>query len=244
MCGRYCLTSPLDSVRQAFGLDTPPTNFPPRYNIAPTQPVAVIRLADEDSGSGAAAGARQLAPMRWGLAPSWMKDPLRDRTLINARAETVHEKPAFRGAYRHRRCLVPADGWFEWRARPGGQGRQPFLIRSASADARPFAFAGIWDRWHGPGAESWLESVAILTKPADPAIAAIHDRMPVVLAPEDIGAWLSAPRSPRAAALEGLSLADPEGWEWFAVSTRVNSPRNDEPDVLMPVEASEQPRLL
>lgn len=243
MCGRFTLTSPLDSVRRAFGLDTPATNFPPRYNIAPTQPVAVIRLAEEDSGTGAPPGERELVPMRWGLVPSWMKELPRDRPLINARAETAHDKPAFRGAYRHRRCLLPADGWFEWRMRPDGGGKQPHLIRPAAPDARPFAFAGIWERWHGPGAGSWLESVAILTKAADPAIAAIHDRMPVALAADDFEAWLSEDRSPRAAALDGLRLADPEGWEAFAVSTRVNSPRNDEPEVLMPAPA-DAPRLL
>lgn len=242
MCGRFCLTSPLESVVRAFGLESVQTNLPPRYNIAPTQAVVVLRLADEDSGTGVPAGTRQLVVMRWGLVPGWMKAMPQERPLINARVETVHEKPAFRGAYRHRRCLVPADGWYEWRESAGG-GKRPFLIQPEAAEFRPFAFAAIWERWHGPGAENWLESVAILTRDADPAIAGIHARMPVVLAAEDHEPWLKGPRPVNGLALSGLRLADSQGWAIRPVSSRVNSPAYDDAELLAPLPESSQPCL-
>jgi putative SOS response-associated peptidase YedK len=161
MCSRYSLTSPPEAVRSYFDTVNEPV-FPPRYNIAPTQPVTIVRLDPK--------GQRELALVRWGLIPSWVKDPRGFATLINARSEGAADKPAFRGAMRHRRCLVPADGFYEW---TGARGRKrPHLVRPRAAG--PFAMAAIWEHWMG-GDGSELETMAILTVPANRALAALHD---------------------------------------------------------------------
>jgi putative SOS response-associated peptidase YedK len=213
MCGRFVRTSPAAAFAQLLGLDEPP-ELPPRYNVAPTQPVAAARLGPH--------GGRELALLRWGLVPAWSADPRKG--FINARAETAAAKPAFRSAFRQRRCLVPADAFFEWKS--GGGAKQPFLFRRR--DGAPFAFAGLWERWQGGGGEA-LETCCILTVSANEVVAPVHDRMPVILRPEDFGPWLEG--GPPSL----LSPYPAELMVGYPVSPLVNSPRNDGPECLRPV---------
>jgi len=234
MCGRFVLTAPPETLARAFELRAPPqSNLQPRYNIAPSQPVWTVR--PEAGGEGG--GAREPAPMEWGLIPSWMDAPPRNRPMINARAETVASKPAFRAAYRRRRCLIPADGWYEWCSEAGQSGKQPYLIRPADAGERPFAFAGLWERWQsGDGSER--ETVAVVTMPAWRELAGIHERMPVVLARSAYGAWLDpegpAPRDPVGA----FDLLEGAVFESFPVSRRVNRPAEDDEGLIEPLSRS------
>lgn len=168
MCARYVITSPADAIRALFGYADRP-NFPPRYNVAPTQPIPIVRL-DE--------GKRAFALVRWGFLPGWVKDPRTFSLLVNARGESVLDKPAFRNAMRRRRCLVPADGFYEWSdTRP----RRPFFVRAKAGG--PIAFAGLWETWTGPNGEE-VDTAAIVTTRSNRSLAAIHDRMPVIVAPE------------------------------------------------------------
>ena len=178
MCSRYSLTSPAEAVRATFGLAAI-DDFPPRYNIAPSQPVAIIRTGTN--------GAREFALVRWGLIPSWVKDPRTFTMIINARAESALEKPSFRNAMKYRRCLVPADGFYEWTGPVGN--KQPHLIRPKSN--APIAFAGLWEHWMGADG-SEMESMSIVTTEPNATVATIHDRMPVILAASDYDAWLDA----------------------------------------------------
>lgn len=216
MCGRYSLTTPVEAVGRLFEVAERP-NLPPRYNIAPSQQAPVVR-AD-------AAGGRVLAPMRWGLIPSWAKEAKIGYRMINARAETVAGKPAFRGAFRHRRCLVPADGFYEWRKL--GATKQPYRI--TRADGAPFAFAGLWERWRAPDG-AVIDSFTIITTVANETLRPIHERMPVILDPADFGAWLEAGGVGRLVPYAGAELAA------IPVSTRVNSPKNDDPACIAPLE--------
>ena len=178
MCGRFALFTDLKTLIEAFGLSLaePPDAFTPRYNIAPTQQVlGICQNAD---------GSRRLKSFRWGLIPHWAKDAAIGNRLINARSETVHEKPSFRQALRYRRCLIPANGFFEWLRE--GKGKQPYFIRRK--DQAPLAFAGLWESWKGP--EGTIESCTILTTEANALIAQIHDRMPVILPPSEYDRWL------------------------------------------------------
>ncbi len=215
MCGRFALTATPSEVEQLFeiaGLEP----FPPRYNIAPTQPVAVVR---------ASATGREGALVRWGLVPHWVKDPASFTLLINARSETAAEKPAFRAPMRHRRCLVPASGFYEWQRSEGG--KIPFWV--APADGSVTAFAGVWDSWMGKDG-SEIDSVAILTTAATPSLAAIHHRMPVVVPPEQFDLWLDPVVEPREVAHLLIAPAD----DYFAaraVGDAVNAARNDGPDL-------------
>jgi putative SOS response-associated peptidase YedK len=215
MCSRYSLTSPPEAVRAYFGYrDTP--NFPARYNIAPTQPIAVVRH-DRD-------GQRQFRLMRWGLLPSFVKDPKQFPTLINARGEEVLDKPSFRGAMRYRRCLVPADGFYEWTG-PKGKRRPPHLI----------AFAGIYERWRDPeGGE--VDTVAILTCAANDIVAPLHDRMPVVLPVEHFEAWLDVKGTAPEAAL--LQPASNDLLEAIEMDPKINDSKRDEPGIQQPLEPS------
>src|SRR5882724_11953550 len=165
MCGRYCMTSAPEAVRALFRYPEQP-NFPARCNVAPTQPVPIVRMAD---------GERQFALVRWGLLPTWVKDPKGFTLLINARGESVNDKPAFRNAMKRRRCLFPADGFYEWRQE--GSARRPFHVRRKGGG--PMAFAGLWETWMGPNGEE-METAAIVTTTANRTLAPIHDRMPVV----------------------------------------------------------------
>lgn len=222
MCTRYSLTSPPDAVRELFRyVETP--NFPPRYNIAPTQPTAIVRHGHN--------GARSFALVRWGLVPSWAKDPTAFSTLVNARSETVSEKPSFRASMRHRRCLVPADAFYEWTGKTGA--KQPHLIRRR--DGKSLAFAGIWDSWLGADG-SEFDSMAILTVAANAEMGTLHDRMPLILEPEHFETWLDCtPGSvePVRGLLE--TRAGPE-LEIFPVSRDLNNPRNERPSVQDRVE--------
>src|SRR5246127_4117919 len=175
MCGRYVIKTPPDLMRRAFGYGEQP-NFPPRYNVAPTQPIPVVRLID---------GRRSFALLRWGLIPAWVKDLKGFSLLINARAESVLDKPAFRNAMRRRRCLIPADGFYEWRE-TGGR-KQAFFVRRR--DGSPFAFAGLCETWTGPNGEE-LDTAAIVTTTANRSLSVIHDRMPVILPDQAFDLWL------------------------------------------------------
>ncbi len=213
MCGRYSLATPDAIIAEAFELSEPP-GLMPRYNIAPTQSVAVVRAGAD--------GSLRLGPLRWGLVPSWARDPGIGARLINARSETAADKPAFRSAFRSRRCLIVADGFYEWRR---GRGRtQPFHVRYR--DARPFAFAGLWERWEkGDGPP--LESCTILTCPPNSVVAPVHDRMPVILEPDMYRRWLDVIATGPEEATALLRPAADVDMEAFPVSTTVNSPAND-----------------
>jgi putative SOS response-associated peptidase YedK len=228
MCGRYTLATAPEALARIFELDDPP-ELPARYNIAPTQQVPAVRLV-VDEGSGASRR-RVLRLLRWGLVPFWAKDPGIGARMINARAETVADKPAFRAAFRRRRCLVLADGFYEWQ-RVGRGAKQPFLIRLR--DGGPFAFAGLWERWTGPEGEP-LESCTLLTTQPNELVAPIHNRMPVILDPADYDAWLD-PQLQDPAALRPLLRAFPaEKMIAHPVSQRVNNPRVDEPGCAAPL---------
>lgn len=220
MCGRYTLTMSPDELRRIFRYVEVP-NFPPRYNIAPTQPIGIVR-ADH--------GTRHFQLVRWGLIPGWVKDPAAFSLLLNARSETAAEKPAFRAAMRHRRCLVPASGFYEWRR--VGKSKQAFFIRPRGGGA--VAFAGLWEPWMGADG-SEIDTAAILTTGANGLVSAIHDRMPVVLDPADWDAWLDTDgREPRHVA-EMLRPAPEYLLEAIPVSERVNAVRNDDPGLQSPV---------
>jgi len=219
MCGRYAIISAPEEIRRLFRYAEQP-NFPPRYNVAPTQPIPLVRIAE---------GARHFALMRWGLLPAWVKDPRAFTLLINARAETALEKPAFRNAMKRRRCLIPADGFYEWRRE--GARKQPFFIRRR--DRAPFAFAGLWETWSGPGGEE-IDTAAILTTQANETLRALHHRMPVILPPEAFDLWLDEATDVRAAASLLVPAADDQ-LELFAVSDAVNKVVNDDPRNIAPV---------
>jgi putative SOS response-associated peptidase YedK len=226
MCGRFALSATPQEVRALFGYaDTP--NFPPRYNIAPTQPVATVRQAY---------GAHRFVLVRWGLVPGWVKDPASFSLLINARAETAAEKPSFRAAMRHRRCLIPASGFYEWH-RPDAGPKQPYWIRPR--DGGIVAFAGLWEEWCDPdGGE--IETGAILTVAANATVAPIHNRMPAVIAPEDFDTWLDVQNTPLKEARALMRPAPESLFEALPVSTRVNSAREDAPDLVEPVAAPDR----
>jgi len=218
MCGRYLLTSPVEALRQLFMFEQRP-NLMPRYNIAPTQDVPIVRLTCGGSG-------RELIMVRWGLVPFWADDLAIGNRLINARCETVHSARAFREAYARRRCLVPADGFFEWQKQ--GKLRQPFLIRRK--DQAPFALAGLRERWKDRSDGTVVRSCTIITCPANDLVAPLHNRMPVILAPEAHARWLDAKADARS-----LLRPCPSTWlEAFPVDPRVNSPQNDDPECIQP----------
>ncbi len=234
MCGRYSLTSPTEAVRRLFDFPERP-NLAVRVNIAPSQDVAAVRLREDGAGE------RQFVWLRWGLIPSWApggaKEPGIGNRMINARAETIAEKPAFRAAFRRRRCLIPADGFYEWKTERGR--KQPYRI--ALESGAPFAFAGLWERWEGAGEAGAVESCTIVTTEANARLMAIHHRMPVILAPGAYEAWLD-PATPGA---EAQALLRPAPSEWFTayrVSPKINSPANDDPALIAPLdEADEAP---
>lgn len=225
MCGRLALTTPPDAVRSFFDyVDRP--NFPPRYNIAPTQPLAIVRQS--------LGGTRHFHLVRWGLIPPWVKDPSAFTLLINARAETASGKPSFRNAMRHHRCLVPASGFYEWRRTP--EGKQPFWIRPADADI--MGFAGLWETWCDPDGGD-MDTGAILTIESNRMMSAIHHRMPVILKRENFGTWLDVANVDRREAEKLLVPAEDDFLVASPVSTRVNKVSNDDPDVLREITADE-----
>jgi putative SOS response-associated peptidase YedK len=228
MCGRYLITSAPEALRRLFRYLEQP-NFPPRYNIAPTQPMPIVRVAE---------GERHFALVRWGLVPPWVKDPRDFSLLINARGETVNEKPAFRNAMKRRRCLIPADGFYEWKAE-GGR-KRPFVIRQG--DGEPMAFAGLWETWMGPNGEE-METAAIITTKANRDIAHVHDRMPVIVPPETFDFWLDCNKVDAVSAAAILVPARLGLLEAYEVSTAVNRVANDTPALLEQVVAQATPEL-
>lgn len=216
MCGRYTLTMPIDSMRELFGFEARP-NLAARYNVAPTQEVPAIRI--DYSGKR-----RELAAFSWGLVPSWVKEPASAKRMINARGETIAEKPSFRSAFQRRRCLIPANGFYEWKTLAKGI-KQPYYIRHK--DGAGFAFAGIWERWEG-GDGDHFETCAIVTTDATAALREIHHRMPVILSPESYQTWLTGDTK-EAGSLMVPSLTPTEVWP---VSTLVNKVTHDRPELL------------
>lgn len=223
MCGRFTLRASSGVVAEQFLLfEVAP--FTARFNIAPTQAAPVIRMRPDSGGN-----VREWTWLRWGLVPGWAKDPGIGARLINARAETAAEKPAFRAALRRRRCLVAADGFYEWRR--SGRAKEPFFVRMR--DDRPFAFAGLWDVWEGPD-HSVLETCTILTTSPNELTRPIHDRMPVILRPEAYAAWLDPATEDSAQLLDLLGPYPSEPMEAYRVSSLVNSPSHDTPRCIDP----------
>jgi putative SOS response-associated peptidase YedK len=217
MCGRYTITATPQQLRDIFRyLELP--NFPPRYNVAPSQPIPIVRLMN---------GQRHFALVRWGLLPSWVKDPKAFSLLINARGETVNEKASYKAAMKRRRCLIPADGFYEWQA--GGARKQPYYIRAKSG--RPLAFGGLWETWIGPNGEE-LETAAIVTTTASRTLQSIHDRMPVIVPPEQFDLWLGNGDEDIKAATGLIRPAPDDLLEAIPVSSDVNRVANDSPSLM------------
>ena len=218
MCGRYVIKTPPGLMRETFGYSELP-NFPPRYNVAPTQPIPVVRLVD---------GRRSFALLRWGLIPSWVKDPRGFSLLINARAESVLEKPAFRNAMRRRRCLIPADGFYEWKR--DGERKRPHVAHPRGL----VAFAGLWEPWMGPNGEE-LDTACIVTTAANRTLRSLHDRMPAVIPPEAFDLWLDCANVDAETAAALLVPAPDDLFQAYEISTAVNRTANDSPDLLEPL---------
>jgi putative SOS response-associated peptidase YedK len=224
MCGRFVITSAPEALREVFGYVDQP-NFPARYNVAPTQPVPVVILEN---------GERHFRLMRWGLLPSWVKDPRQFTLLINARAETVQEKPAFKNAIRRRRCLIPADGYYEWHTSDGR--KQPYFIHPRSGG--PIGFAGLAETWMGPNGEE-LDTIAIITAAASTGMSVLHHRVPVTIAPDDFAQWLDCSADNASDVMTMLRAPEDGAFVWHAVSTAVNKPVNDDAQLILPISAEE-----
>jgi putative SOS response-associated peptidase YedK len=222
MCGRYTLKSRAEIIAKTFGVPVPPT-LPERFNIAPSQQVLAIR--EQPAGHQ-----RELVALQWGLVPFWADDPEIGIRTINARSETASSKPAFRASFRSRRCLIVADGFYEWQARDGK--KQPYYIRLKSG--RPFGMAGLWDRWDKSGEP--LETCTILTCDANEPMLAIHDRMPVVIPPESFAGWLDPAANETGRLSRLLRPFHPDEMTAYPVSTLVNNVRNDSAGCIEPVE--------
>lgn len=221
MCGRYATTLPPEMLLELFKL-LGEVIYPERYNVAPTQPILAIWEQE---------GRREGHLARWGFVPHWVKDPRTFPLLVNARAESMAEKPAFRDALRHHRCVVPVSGYYEWHT-GADKKKQPYYI--TLADDAPMALAGLWSTWSGPDGEE-VDTAALITVPAGPDVTHIHDRMPAVLGMDQVDAWLDT-RSVEARAARQLILPLPEGrLKSHPVSTRVNSARDDDPGLILPV---------
>lgn len=253
MCGRYASTSRPETLVAEFDIDEILGDLPgPDYNVAPTVAVPAVlerRSAPDD------AVVRRLSPLTWGLVPSWAKDARTGARMINARVETVAEKPAFRRAFAARRCLLPADGFYEWYApeaterilgrAPAGAGKkQPFFIHRA--DGSLLVMAGIYEIWRDPGKDSdddsaWLRTCSVITTEATDAVGHIHDRMPMVVPRASWDAWLDPTLTDPRAALDLLKVTEPAALEAYAVSTAVNSVRNNDPSLLEPLPDDDGP---
>ena len=221
MCGRFTQIRPWSELVELYRIldDVTPRNLPARYNVAPTQDVAAVRLRHETT-------AFELVLLHWGLVPFWAKDIKIGAKLINARAETVARLPSFREAFKRRHCLIPADGFYEWQKTPGGR-KQPYYI--TADDTRPLTFAGLWESWKSPEGEH-IKSCTIIVTEANDQVYPIHDRMPVILNPDDFDAWLDTDRS----AEEAQQLLKPYSGALtlYPVGARVNSVRNDDPTLI------------
>jgi len=224
MCGRFTLTADPNDLREAFPWLNIPEAPSPRYNISPTQPVAVV---PND-------GKNQIDYYVWGLIPFWSKDPSLGSRMINARSETLHEKPAFKSAFRRRRCLIPASGFYEWKATKDQKAKIPMYIQLKSG--KPFGFAGLWERWESPDG-STIFSCAIITTQPNELIQGIHDRMPVILPPEAYSRWLDSNEQPVQELSKLLFPYPAAEMMAYPVSRMVNKPENDHPSLIQPVEA-------
>jgi putative SOS response-associated peptidase YedK len=228
MCGRFTQYSDPDLYAEQFDLGRV-CAATPHYNLAPSQDVLAVRQGGD--------GIRELIHLRWGLVPAWSKGLDPRYSMINARAETVSSKPAYRSAFRHRRCLIPTEGFYEWSTTPTG--KQPYLIRRGDSPLPPtFAMAGLWETWQGPTGP--LHTCAIIVTDANPEIAAVHDRMPAIIEPEDYANWLN-PHSMDLGTLNKLLRPAAGTWTVRPVSRRVNSPRNDDSELLRPEPGSAAP---
>ncbi len=225
MCGRFLLKSPIDELQELFAFEQR-LNLPPRFNVAPSQEVVIVRRSAGSSG-------RELTQARWRLVPAWAEDTNIGYKMINARSETVHQLPSYRDAYRKRRCLIPADGFYEWRTCPSQDKRspkQPFLIRRR--DQKPFAFAGLHESWQSKAGGQRIESCTIVTTNANRKLAPIHHRMPVILADQDAAVWLDPKEDPK-----DLMRPSPEDLlETVMISDRVNKPAEDDPGLMEPID--------
>jgi putative SOS response-associated peptidase YedK len=224
MCGRVIQSS--GPLRYAIvdGMnvrDSRSHNYPPRGTLRP---------ARNCSSSAAQTGEVSLDPLRWGLIPYWCNDPNGGRKPINAKFETVRDLPTFRDAYRKRRCIVPVDGFFEWKAIKGQKAKQPYAI--AMKDSSPFGIAGIWENWKNSTSGEWIRTFAIITTDSNELVADIHDRMPVILAPADYARWLGGEPDPR----DLMRPFPAQLMRMWPISTRVNKPENDDPSIIEPIE--------
>ena len=223
MCGRYSITTPVEALRRLFKFSGPLPNLRPRYNVSPTQQVPIVRRAPAD-------GERELAQVRWGLIPFWAKDAKIGYPLINARAEGIEAKPSFREAFKRGcRCLIPADGFYEWAK--DTKPKQPWRI--TLKDGEPFAFAGLWEHWDKASDGVPVESCTIITTAANQLLRPLHDRMPVILAPDDYPAWLGEDAARNVAEL--LRPYPSEAMRTYRVSTVVNNVKNDGPECIEPL---------
>ena len=220
MCGRFTLTVDPADLQMMLELGEVPLDLQPRYNIAPTQPVVAVTSAEN----------RKVEIFQWGLIPSWSKDPSMSGRMINARAETLHEKPAYRVPFARKRCLILADGFFEWKAQ--GKGKQPYFIQLASRE--PFAFAGLWDHWSAPDGGEKLTCSIITCEPND-LMAEIHNRMPAILDRTSMWDWLDPVASP--IALRALLVPYAGAMKAYPVSKLVNKPGTDGPECIVPEQA-------
>jgi putative SOS response-associated peptidase YedK len=222
MCGRFTLTIDPADLQEAYTDFSFPSIGAPRFNIAPTQPVLALPNDSKNKADF----------FTWGLIPGWAKDPTIGSRLINARAETLAEKPSFRGSYKYKRCLIFADGFYEWQAQPGVKTKTPHFIRLSSG--QPFAFAGLWDEWHSPDG-SFIKSCTIITTEPNELMSRLHNRMPVILPPASFEQWLDpSPRQPQT--LDALLKPFPANeMTAYPVSTMVNSPAIDRPELVVPV---------
>jgi putative SOS response-associated peptidase YedK len=224
MCGRFTLIAPGEEVAELFELpETPPLS--PRFNIAPTQPIAAVRVSSKS-------GERELTHFHWGLIPRWAKDPSIGSRMINARSETAAEKPSFRVAFKYRRCLVPADGFYEWQKVNGR--KQPVRIQINEGDV--FAIAGLWEHWSNKDG-SEIESCTLLTTDPNELLRPIHNRMPVIIAPEDYELWLDPAVQDRDEIHHLLQPFPSDLMNHYPVSTHVNNPRNEDPRCIEPLSA-------
>ena len=224
MCGRYRLSRRKQIVEAHFSSASGEEDWNPRYNIAPTQLVPVIRQNPKQP-------MRELSLLRWGLIPSWMKDSSAAATMINARSETTGTKPAFRDALKSRRCLIPADGFYEWQR--VGKTKQPYCFEVGNAQM--FAFAGIWDRWKDPSG-NWVKTCSILTTTSNAVTSAVHDRMPVILDPDSYDLWLDPGAQDASWASELLKPYDAQLMRCYPINTRINHVANDDEECSAPVE--------
>ncbi len=231
MCGRFAVALEPEAVVGFYGLEQTPQMWAPRYNVAPSQPVAIVRLERAASGQGGGRAVRRLAVVRWGLVPAWAKAPDIGARLVNARVETVATKPAFRAALRARRCVVPASGFYEWSRAERGR-KQPWFFRRRDGD--PLSMAAIWERWRAPTGEV-IESMAIVTTAADATVRPVHGRMPLVLERDELARWLD-PELDGGRVIEALSARRcGERLEGWPVSMRVNRTAVDDPGLVVPV---------